>query len=114
MDTGHSVTTLVLRGKYFVYQCILSKGLQSKGGKDGVNLHVLRYSEAILAYSGFNVYFKMFCGLSNIHCASALTIKEINALKNQNRKVSLNSAHQRNSHLYPPPVPPIRKLAQAS
>ena len=29
-------------------------------------------------------------------------------------KVLLSSAHQSNSQLYPPPVPPIRKLAQAS
>ena len=29
-------------------------------------------------------------------------------------KVLLRSAHQSNSQLYPPPVPPIRKLAQAS
>ena len=29
-------------------------------------------------------------------------------------KVLLSSAHQSNSQLYPPPVPPIRKFAQAS
>ena len=29
-------------------------------------------------------------------------------------KVSLSSAHQSNTQLYPPPVPPIRNLAQAS
>ena len=29
-------------------------------------------------------------------------------------KVLLSSAHQSNSQLYPPPVPSIRKLAQAS
>ena len=29
-------------------------------------------------------------------------------------KVLLSSAHQSNTQLYPPPVPPIRKLAQAS
>ena len=29
-------------------------------------------------------------------------------------KVLLNSAHQSNTQLYPPPVPPSRKLAQAS
>ena len=29
-------------------------------------------------------------------------------------KVLLSSAHQSNSQLYPPPVPPIRKLTQAS
>ena len=29
-------------------------------------------------------------------------------------KVLLSSAHQSNSQLYPPPVPPIRKLAQTS
>ena len=29
-------------------------------------------------------------------------------------KVLLSSAHQSNSQLYPPPVPPIRKLPQAS
>ena len=29
-------------------------------------------------------------------------------------KVLLSSAHQSNSQLYPPPVPPTRKLAQAS
>ena len=29
-------------------------------------------------------------------------------------KVLLSSSHQSNSQLYPPPVPPIRKLAQAS
>ena len=29
-------------------------------------------------------------------------------------KVLLSSSHQRNSQLYPPPVPPIRKLTQAS
>ena len=29
-------------------------------------------------------------------------------------KVLLSCAHQSNSQLYPPPVPPIRKLAQAS
>ena len=29
-------------------------------------------------------------------------------------KVLLSYAHQSNTQLYPPPVPPIRKLAQAS
>ena len=52
----------------------LLKDLQTKDQKI---VHVLKSGKVILAYTSFKLNWNsLFCGLLNIHCTSALTIKE--------------------------------------
>ena len=80
--------TPALRDRCFDHQCLLLKDLQSREDKmKEKNLHILRYEKS-LAYTWFNLNFahqsSLFCGLSDMHCTSALAIKEENAFESQN------------------------------
>ena len=46
-------------GKYTDDQWFLWKESQLKGEKDGRNVHILRYGEVILAYTWFNLNFRL-------------------------------------------------------
>ena len=52
----------------------------------------MRYGEVIPAYTWFNFHFTdqsgLFCGLSDMHCTSALVIEEENAFESQNEMLS--------------------------
>ena len=59
MDSWKEATTLVTRNKYIDYQCFLGKNLQSKGQNDGGNVHILEYGKNFLAYTEFNLNFRL-------------------------------------------------------
>ena len=57
-------------------------------GNGGVNLHVFRHGEVILAYPRLHLNFSewsgLFCGLSDAQSTSALATEEGNAFESQN------------------------------